>query len=383
METRAESNTGNWFKSDRRSAGTTQGDDLFINAKVAHVSSSTSANPLKNTSYLIVGDYCKEPSEGMQVLTKALVDGLRDRGCVVRHCRSAELAWRFLGLVVDRPAAIVFSHGPGSGVLFWSGVLKRVVGALVVWLAPRPDISKASSVLRNFARVDGVLAARMDADVGAIISRSAGEYRAVVHGVDRRKFKPEGQGVHGPAPGEAQGTRNGAGELPTFLHVGHVRRNRGLDVLCDVQRSLSGSARVVVVASQVIETDEDLLSELADAGVTVEIGYVSDLPAYYRAAALYLFPVPNEERGAVDLPLSVLEALACGTPVLSTPFGALPECLAGVPGVRFSERGDFSRICEEIVRSSADLPVQRIELPASFDINKLPAHVAQFVEEIG
>ena len=58
------------------------------------------------------------------------------------------------------------------------------------------------------------------------------------------------------------------------------------------------------------------------------VGFISeqDLPGYYQAADLVVMPTHELE----GFGLVTVEALACGTPVLSTPIGALPEVLSKV-----------------------------------------------------
>jgi glycosyltransferase involved in cell wall biosynthesis len=60
-------------------------------------------------------------------------------------------------------------------------------------------------------------------------------------------------------------------------------------------------------------------------------GYVSeeDLPAFYAGAAAFVLPSFDEGFG-----LTVLEAMACGTPVLASNRGALPE-VVGDAGILF------------------------------------------------
>ena len=74
---------------------------------------------------------------------------------------------------------------------------------------------------------------------------------------------------------------------------------------------------------------EALAARLAELGLSARVrfaGFVSnaDLPALYAGAAAYLFPSLYEGYG-----LPILEAMACGTPVLTSDRGSCPEAAAG------------------------------------------------------
>jgi glycosyltransferase involved in cell wall biosynthesis len=79
---------------------------------------------------------------------------------------------------------------------------------------------------------------------------------------------------------------------------------------------------------------EDLAADLESSGVEVHHDYIERIERYYQASDLYLFPVKNET-SAIDLPLSVLEAMACEKPILTTPHGALPDRLRDAAGVHW------------------------------------------------
>jgi glycosyltransferase involved in cell wall biosynthesis len=80
----------------------------------------------------------------------------------------------------------------------------------------------------------------------------------------------------------------------------------------------------LVVGSTKTDYDQSVIHTLLANGVAVHRDYVSDIASVYRAADVYVFPV-HGARGAIDLPLSVLEALACGVPVVARPFGVLSD----------------------------------------------------------
>lgn len=118
------------------------------------------------------------------------------------------------------------------------------------------------------------------------------------------------------------------------LHVGHILPNRNVQTLAALQRTLQGEAQVVVVGSSAFGVDVALVQALKDAGVVVITKYVERIAELYQMADCYVFPVRSAQ-GSVEIPLSVLEAMACDLPVVSTPFGELPRLFPAGDGVRY------------------------------------------------
>ncbi len=148
-------------------------------------------------------------------------------------------------------------------------------------------------------------------------------------GVDLSRFRPFEE--HGRAD-----LRRSLGlPLSAFivLHVGHLKPGRGVGALKGVQ-ALEG-VQALLIASTSTEPDAGTRRDLQSAGVRVLDQHQERIEEFYRAADAYLFPV-SSATDSIELPLSVLEAMACNLPIITTPFGGLPSLLAGVrTGVTF------------------------------------------------
>jgi glycosyltransferase involved in cell wall biosynthesis len=66
-------------------------------------------------------------------------------------------------------------------------------------------------------------------------------------------------------------------------------------------------------------------------------------------ADCYLFPVRNDT-ASIDLPLSVLEAMSCNLPVITTRFGGLDEIFDEGEGLFFLDDDNQLKKNVEIVR---------------------------------
>ncbi len=96
------------------------------------------------------------------------------------------------------------------------------------------------------------------------------------------------------------------------------------------------------------------------------LGFIleSDLPKYYQAADLVLMPTHELE----GFGLVTVEALACGTPVLGTPVGALPEVLVRLDPELVAEGTDSRSLAaamRRILRRFRERPDERARLAAA------------------
>ncbi len=96
------------------------------------------------------------------------------------------------------------------------------------------------------------------------------------------------------------------------LHVGHCSVGRGLE---DMLRLDFERYYPIVVASGMFD-NESTIDTLRKGGVDVRFGYVENIEDYYNCADVYFFPTKSNEF-VISVPLSVMEALSCGTAVVA------------------------------------------------------------------
>lgn len=173
---------------------------------------------------------------------------------------------------------------------------------------------------------------------------------AISPGVDTARFTP--------ATPEERGRLRAAygisAEAWVLLHVGHIKQERNVLLLGRIQQALGVQA--LLVGSSSTTQEREVESELRAAGVMV-ISRHLDIVEAYRLADAYLFPT-HLEQAAIGVPLSVLEAMACNLPIISTPFGGLPELFPAQPerGLIYADTDDalIAGVAATRQRMSAD-----------------------------
>lgn len=165
-------------------------------------------------------------------------------------------------------------------------------------------------------------------DLAERFPRAKGKIRVIYPGVDPR---------FAPAPPEAVATVRQRLGLPDdyLLFVGTIEPKKNLSGLFEAYSILHRRHRDVprlVVAGKRGWMSDPILRKVGELGLDDHIlfrGFVPDdeLPALFTGAMLFLFPSLYEGFG-----LPVLEAMACGTPVVTSSRASLPE-VAGDAGV--------------------------------------------------
>lgn len=150
-------------------------------------------------------------------------------------------------------------------------------------------------------------------------------------GVDAEKFRPATQ--------QQKSLLRHRYKLPNkkiVLHIGHISQRRNLEILGAIR---DPEVCVVMVSSTTTHATSKLRNRLIASGVVLLDNYIESIEEIYQLADAYLFPT-YDPMGAIEIPLSVLEAMATDLPVVTTPFGGLPDLFSDVKGLLFVRSAD-------------------------------------------
>lgn len=212
-------------------------------------------------------------------------------------------------------AHFVFPDGVAAQIL---GVLCRVPVCITArgsdindspqyWL-PRRMIRWMITRAKNRIAVSEELALKMRA-----LTWPSLPVHVLPNGVDRSRFYPC------PAPS----LRKLLGiDGPLVLSVGNLRELKGHDILVRAVATLPEAALIIIGAGEEEANLQRLIEQLGVTDRVRLLGAVdnAELPDYYNAADVFALASSSE-----GCPNVILESIACGTPVVATAVGAIPD----------------------------------------------------------
>jgi glycosyltransferase involved in cell wall biosynthesis len=254
---------------------------------------------------------------------RRLLGGRSSAGADVLHCHDYKsIVYGFLasaGLPIARVATL---HG-------WLRGAYRL--RLYRWLELR--------MLRGFDRICAV-SATIEQDL-LDAGLDAPRIRRVDNGIDTDRFRPL-PGLPGRRPLTAPVEIGCAARLSSEKNLAQ------LILAVDACRSRGRHLRLTIHGDGPLR--EDLTRLVARLGLEEQVrlpGESVRLERWYPTLDAFVLPSLSE-----GMPMTVLEAMASGCPVIGSSVGAIPELLAGVPGCSTVPPGDQDALVDALMETS-------------------------------
>ncbi len=181
--------------------------------------------------------------------------------------------------------------------------------------------TKMNLLGRLLLKLSGAEIVVFSGDAAEFYAKIVGDKRVIriKTGVDTKKFVP----VSIEEKRVLKSNYGFAVDKKIVLHVGHLNEGRNIRQLLKISQQYN----VLLVISTRFKSEWDIgLREelLAAPNIRIIDEYVDNIEEIYQLADLYFFPVVESGR-CIDVPLSCMEAAACGLPVITTDYGEMRE----------------------------------------------------------
>lgn len=179
-----------------------------------------------------------------------------------------------------------------------------------------------------------------------VTNAPVGKVVLVHNGIDLERFAPNGAPPATPF---------------TILCVARLVEKKGLPVLVEACRHLRDRGlefRCEIVGKGILRPQLEALSRQWDLGKRIRFlgpRTHGEVLERYRAAHLYVLPsIVGSDGNREGLPVSIVEALACGLPVVSTPVTGIPEVVRHGENGLLIPSGDAGALADAIERVMRD-----------------------------
>jgi glycosyltransferase involved in cell wall biosynthesis len=294
----------------------------------------------------LVGHFTQYPDEGVRNVAIQIAKTLEHNGLNVKKINVSESSyWR--EIKAFRPDIIHFILSPTlSGFIIAKFISFLHPKAKSIISAIQPDVP--SWKFLSLFRPDIVLLQSYESE--KVFKLIGCQTIFLPNGVDIEKFEP----VDVKTKQELRKKYAIPDDKFIILHVASLKKERNLDIFKKLQQYEENQVMIIGRTGEKVEVE--VMRELQNAGCIVWIKYLANIEEIYALSDCYVFPTLNR-RYAIEMPLSVLEAMACNLPILSTRFGALPRVFKEGDGIFFVENeSDFLIALDEVKTREKVLP---------------------------
>lgn len=304
----------------------------------------------------LVGDFDTSLDEGLRIVGRSLAVELRNTGISstqvsIRHPLFWSEIHRF------RPDIIHYILSPSLAGLVTTRIasaINRKARTVVSAIHPDPIDRR----LIRFFGPDLVLVQSRESET--LFSSAHLPTSFLPNGVDSAKFHP----VDAHRKQELKTKYRIPPDKFVILHLASLKKERNPEAFQRLQEERNNY--VLIVGRENEKIDTSVLARLRQSGCTVWIKHFPNIEEIYNLADCYVFPVTHRA-ACIETPLSVLEAMSCDIPTITTRFGALPRLFNDADNVFFVDNDDeIDQAIETVKEGTVRMNPREAVLPYSW-----------------
>jgi glycosyltransferase involved in cell wall biosynthesis len=306
----------------------------------------------------LIGHFSGHPDEGVKNLAFNLYKELSKSHEVMKiDIRKILKYWK--DFKKFDPEIIHFIVGPSTVLSF---VISKVLSlycknAKVIMSAPQLGylhFKKLISILKpDLMLIQSWESEKLFTDLGC-------KTRFLPNGVDIEKFIP----VQREAKYRLREKYGIEQDKFVILHVGHIRKNRGI---LSLKKLVENDNQVLIVGSTATSIEKEVYQNLKESGCLIIVNRFKNIEEIYALSDCYIFPT-IDKFSCIETPMSILEAMSCNLPVITTKFGALPRIFEEGEGLIFVEKEeDFFEVIGKIKNNDMGIKTRGKIFPYSWE----------------
>lgn len=297
----------------------------------------------------LLGECRGSLDEGMRNTTNVFISSLsKNHEVIALDLRDVSHGDFWTSIHDFNPDIIHYLHGP----TIKSFILAKIIhihckNSKIVMSAMRPILP---SLLREIVRL-------IKPDL--VLIQSYESEKLFKHLGVRTEFLPCGVDVHRFKPVSSEIKRSLRKKYSLdctkfiILHIGSVKSGRNVQILTDLKKD---DNQILIVGSSSTGVDPKVHKILQEAGCILWIKYIPHIEELYALSDCYIYPTILKHdffgrviSDSIEMPLTVLEAMACNLPVIATDFGALSRIFEEGGGLYFVDSGsDITKIIKSV-----------------------------------
>lgn len=327
----------------------------------------------KNMKVCILGSYAGRLDEGMTNVAYNVYAHLRSTYSNLYLFNVQEVYglefWN--NILKIKPDIIHYFPGPTFKGLVLVKLIQLLTRSHSVISAIKPVLpdTKLFRIISYLLKPDIVLVQSRNSET--LFTNIKYKIKFIPNGVDTERFTP----VNFTRKAEIRKKYGFSTNDFIVLHIGPIKSGRNQKSLLQIE-----DAKLLLIVSITNPSEQKAYNELTKTNATIWKEYFPNIEEIYAMADVYVWPVLEELNG-IEIPLTVLEAMSCNLPVISTQYGALGRIFQQGEGLIFI--ANEKEIQKSILKIKNDgIRINTREKVKSFSWKNVADEIAEVYEDI-